>query len=73
MNHILGLSVNLNKETDFTTVGPFTEIEYLIEKAFNFDIKLEKEIKKQQKKFENIQYYRKIKGDCNCFYRYFIF
>ena len=73
MNHILGLSVNLNKETDFTTVGPFTEIEYLIEKAFNFDIKLEKEIKKQQKKFENIQYYRKIKGDGNCFYRCVLF
>ena len=72
-NHILKLKIFLNQEIDNHSIGPLTDIEYLIEKYFNFIIDFKNEIIQKKNLLKDIQYYRKIKGDGNCFYRCIIF
>ena len=51
-NHILKLKIFLNQEIDNHSIGPLTDIEYLIEKYFNFIIDFKNEIIQKKKSFK---------------------
>ena len=72
-NHILNLKIYFQKEITNHSIGPITEIEYLIEKYYNFLKDFKNEIEEKKNILKDIQYYRNIKGDGNCFYRCIIF
>ena len=67
--YILKLRVIINQDTYSQAVGPLKDINDLIEGSFSYNINFIKEINEKQNMLKEIKYYRKIKGDGNCFYR----
>ena len=67
--YILKLRVIINQDTYSQAVGPLKNINDLIEGSFSYNINFIKEINETQNMLKEIKYYRKIKGDDNCFYR----
>ena len=72
-NYILNLKIFFQQEIDTHSIGPLTDIEYLIEKSYNFLTNFKNEIIQKKDMLKDIEYHRKIKGDGNCFYRCIIF
>ena len=71
--HILNIKFNINSMNNFQSIGPFTDIEYLIEEFYSFNLNYQSEIFDKKNLLENIIFYRSIKGDGNCFYRCIVF
>ena len=69
--YILGLKIYINKIIDYQTISPLIDINDLIENYYSLNE--EEEIKNKKEIFKDIKYYRRIKGDGNCFYRAVIF
>jgi len=67
--YILKLRVIINQDTYSQAVGPLKDINDLIEGSFSYNINFIKEINEKQNMLKEIKYYRKIKGDGNCFYK----
>ena len=72
-NYILNLKLTINVNSIAQAVGPFTNLDYLLEESYSFDSQYKNEILDKKKILENILFYRKIRGDGNCFYRCIIF
>ena len=72
-NFILNLKLTINTNSINQAVGPFTNLDYLLEESYSFDSQYKNEILDKKKILENILFYRKIRGDGNCFYRCIIF
>ena len=68
-NYILNLKMIIEHNTFSQSVGPLKEIDDLIEGSSNYNINLKDEILQKQEILKDILYYRRIKGDGNCFYR----
>ena len=68
-DYILKLRMLTNQDTYSQSVGPLKDINDLIEGSFSYNISFLNEINEKQKMLQEIKYYRKIKGDGNCFYR----
>ena len=72
-NYILNLKLTINVNSIAQAVGPFTNLDYLLEESYSFDSQYKNEILEKKKILEKILFYRKIRGDGNCFYRCIIF
>ncbi len=72
-NFILNLKLTINTNSINQAVGPFTNLDYLLEESYSFDLQYKNEILDKKKILENILFYRKIRGEGNCFYRCIIF
>ena len=67
--YILKLRVIINQYTYSQAIGLLKDINDLIEGSFSYNINFIKEINETQNMLKEIKYYRKIKGDGNCFYK----
>ena len=72
-NSILELEYNLNESNINMAIHPLIKIYIMIEESFNNDKKQKKKMEEKNKLLKDYKYYRKIKGDGNCFYRAIIF
>ena len=72
-NKILELDYNLNESNQFMAVHPLVNIYIMIEQSFKNDKNQIKQMKEKYNLLKDYIYYRKIKGDGNCFYRAIIF
>ena len=72
-NYILNLKLLINSNSINQAIGPFSNLDYLLEESYSFDSQYKNEILDKKKILENILFYRKIRGDGNCFYRCIIF
>ena len=72
-NYILNLKLSINSNSINQAIGPFSNLDFLLEESYSFDSQYKNEILDKKKILENILFYRKIRGDGNCFYRCIIF
>ena len=72
-NKILELDYNSNESNQFMAVHPLVNIYIMIEQSFKNDKTQIKQMKEKYNLLKDYIYYRKIKGDGNCFYRAIIF
>ena len=71
--YILNLKIYINNINDTQSIGPLMDIDYLIESVYLYNIHYKEEIILKKKMLKEIKYYRRVKGDGNCFYRTVIF
>ena len=71
--YIFNLNYNFKQYSIDDTIGPCIIITELIESSFHYDKQFLDEMKKKFNLLANFSYFRRIKGDGNCFYRAVIF
>ena len=72
-NIILELDYNITESYTNMAVHPLINISIMIEESFNNDENEKNKMEEKYKLLKDYIYYRKIKGDGNCFYRAIIF
>ena len=70
---IFNINYNCKQYSIQDTIGPCIKIADFIESSFNYNDDFLDEIKKKFNFLKDFSFYRKIKGDGNCFYRAVIF
>ena len=70
---IFNINYNCKQFSIQDTIGPCIKIADFIESSFNYNDDFLDEIKKKFNFLKDFSFYRKIKGDGNCFYRAVIF
>ena len=70
---ILNLKIYMDKINDNQCIGPLMDINNLIEGVYLYNKHYKEEIIEKREMLKDIKYYRRIRGDGNCFYRTVIF
>ncbi len=72
-DYIFNINYNCKQYSIQDTIGPCIKIADFIESSYNYNDEFLDEIKKKFNFLKDFSFYRKIKGDGNCFYRAVIF
>ena len=72
-NFILNLKIFMDKINDNQSISPLMDINNLIEAVYLYNIHYKEDIIQKKEMLKEIKYYRRVRGDGNCFYRTVIF